>query len=384
MKPVQLVLTITFAIAALSCTIWLGRYQGKIDLVQPEAKAPPAAATNPLEIPAEGPFGKAVATETSFDFGVAEKGDTGSHIFLIKNEGQGPLRVMKGTTSCGQCTFGSVSPEDEDIPPGGTAEVQVKWKIAQNAKFRQTADVYTTDPDNRTLVFAILGLIDAPLHLVPEGTWNVGDLSTTDPTKSEGLLFSTVVDDIPIDRVECANPLVNVTWEPATAAVLKEREGKAGLKIKVEIAPSTTIGPVRETVKLHTSVRGGTVIEFALSGKRQGPIEIKGTGFNTENNVAKLGEFSAAIGARAKLKMYVRNLEGELDAVQIASENQRAKVSVAATGQLFGKSRIYDVEVEVPPGPPIKHRDKNAEPVVLKVNHPLITEFKMFVDYHAE
>ncbi len=383
MKPVHLVLTLAFAIAALSCTVWLGQYQGKIDIAPP-AKATSSAATNALVMPTEGPYGKAVATETEFDFGVVEKGATGSHVFLIKNEGQGPLRVMQGGTSCGQCTFGAVSPENEDIPPGGTAEVQINWKISQNSKFRQTADVHTTDPDNKKLQFAIMGLIDTPLHLVPEGTWNVGDLSTSDPTTNEGLLFSTVLDEIPIDRVECSSPLVNVTWEPAAASVLEEKKGTVGLKIKVVIAPSTTIGPVRETVKLHTSVRGGTVIEFFLSGKRPGPIEIKGPGFNTENNVAKLGEFSASIGAKARLKMYVRNLEGELEAVQIAPENQRAKVRVAATGQTFGKSTIYDVEVEVPPGPPIIHRDKNAERVVLKLNHPVITELKMYVDYHAE
>lgn len=385
MKPVQLVLTVTFAFLALGATVWLGRYQGQIPVVDQSTTTKKATDPDELPVPAEGPFGKAVVEEAHFDFGVLEKGDSGSHVFLIKNEGPGPLRLKKGTTSCPQCTIGNVTPENEDIPPGGTGEVHINWKISStSSKFRQTADVHTTDPDNRKLVFAIEGLIDSPLHLTPEGTWSLGDLSEAGPTRTEGLLYSTMVDDIAIERVESANPQVSVTWEPASAAHLSDKLAKSGYLIKVAIEPGSTIGPLRENIKLHTNVRGGTVVEFMLSGRRPGPIEVKGRGFIEENNVAKLGEFPSAEGAKLKLKMYVRNLEGEMDAQQVATEDGRAIVRVAMPGKTFGKSKVYDVEVEVPAGPPNARTGKNAEPVVLKLNHPKINEFKMYVDYYAK
>ena len=57
-----------------------------------------------------------------------------------------------------------------DIPPGGTAEVEVNWTIsASKSKFRQTADVFTTDPENKKLTFAIVGVIDIPC------IWPTGD-----------------------------------------------------------------------------------------------------------------------------------------------------------------------------------------------------------------
>jgi len=383
MKPVHLVLTVAFAIAALTVTVWIGKYQGKIAVVETKPAAKETESGG-LLIPAEGPYGKAVATETSFDFGVLERGDKGSHVFIIKNEGPGPLRVLEGKTSCGQCTFGSVVPKDEDIPPGGTAQVEIKWEIKTlSQRFRQTADVHTTDPNAPKLTFAIEGYVDSPVHLTPDGVWAFGDLSESTPTVADGLLFSTMLDDLKIEKAECSNPLVNVTWEPANPTLLSEKHGKIGYQVKVAISPGTAVGPLRETVKLHTSARGGTVIEFSLTANRPGPIEIKGRNFTQENNVVRLGEFPATDGVKAKLMMYIRNYDGDFTAEQVESADSRAIVRVAKTGKAFGKSRVYEVEVEVPAGQPLMRRDKNAEPVVLKLNHPAVTELKMYVDYFA-
>jgi len=385
MKPVYLVLSITLVLFALSVTAWIGRY--RISAANPHPK--PAVDTSELPIPEKGPFGKAVATEKSFNFGVMEKGDKGSHTFVIKNEGPGPLRVKKGSTSCGQCTFGAVS-RDDDIPVGESVEVTVNWELKSDVpKFRQTADVYTTDPEHKKLIFAIEGIVDRPLRLVPEGAWAMGDLNEYEPTTAQGSLFSTLVDDIQIEKVECDNPLVKVTWERTSTEELALKKGaqqekpKVALTVKVTVEPGSSVGPLRETIKLHTNVRGGTTVEISLTGKRPGPIEVKGRNFNTENNVIKLGEFPATEGKKAKLQMYVRNLEGELEAQQIETDDARVKVQVASTGRVFGKSKVYDIDVEVLPGVSVLRRDKAAEPVVLKLNHPAANEYKMYVDYFA-
>jgi len=389
MKPLHLALTILFAGALLSLVVWLGRPQGSSPSNTPAPAAPttpadPAAATEGLPIPEQGPYGKAVVDETTFDFGALEKGGKGSHVFTIRNEGPGPLRVLDGKTSCGQCTFGSVSPKNEDIPPGGTATVEIKWDIkSPSPSFRQTADVYTTDPENKKIVFSIQGRVDTVLRMVPDGTWAIGDLSDSQPTTIEGKLYSAIEDNVTIDRVEVSNPLITVTWEKSDPEGLGDRRARSGVLLKVTIAPGKTVGPFRETVKLFTPVRGGTEVEIGLSGNRPGPIEIKGRGFRSENNFATLGEFDAEKGQKAKLLMYVRNQEGELQAEQVETPESRVKVRVTPTGRSFGSARVYDVEIEVPPGPPAMRRHRESEPVVLKMNHPEITEFKMNVDYHA-
>lgn len=388
MKPAHLLITVALAIAALSVTAWLGK--ASVPEIKATAPVPPPSTgqdekSTPFQLAEKGPYGKATAVETTFDFGTVERGDTGSHTFVIKNDGPGMLRVKPGTTSCPQCTIGSVSPENEDIPPGGTAEVQVKWNIkAQASKFRQTADIHTNDPENRKLVFAITGTVDTPLHLSPSETWQLGDLLETEPTVVEGALYSLILDDVGIERAECANPLVTVTWEKATASDLAEKGGKSGVRIKVVVAPGSAIGPFREIVKLKTTARKGTEMEFTLIGKRSGPIEIKGRGFYPDRNVCKLGEFPAADGKKIKLQMYVRNFDGDLELQQLETENARARFRILPPARTFGKAHVYDLEIEVLPGPPMVRIENNPEPVLLKLNHPMAGEIKMYVEYYAK
>jgi len=200
----------------------------------------------------------------------------------------------------------------------------------------------------------------------------------------EGALYSLILDDVEIDRAECSNPLVSVTWEKATASDLAEKGGKSGAKIKVAVAPGSAIGPFRETVKLHTTARKGTEMEFTLIGKRSGPIEFKGRGFYPEKNVFNIGQFPAAEGKKAKLQMYVRNFDDELEVQQAEFENSRVKVSVSSPPKTFGKAKVYDLEVEVVPGPPVVRIERNPEPILLKLNHPMANEIKLYVDYHAK
>ena len=55
----------------------------------------------------------------------------------------------------------------------------------------------------------------------------------------------------------------------------------------------------------------------------------------------------------------------------------------AFVAKSIGKSKSYQVEVEIPPGSPAKHRNEDAEVLNLKFNHPGAPDFKLVVDYHA-
>lgn len=381
--PAQL-LTILFALAALGITVWLGRYQGKIPVVSSTANIKPVEVSE-LPIPEKGPFGKAVINETTFDFGASVLGAKGSHVFVIKNEGQGSLRVKTGKTSCSQCTIGKVSRED-DIPPGESVEVEIKWEIkAPNERFRQWAEVFTTDPDHKRIELVIEGLVDQTLRLTPEGGWSVGDLSPTEPTVVRGLLYSRLSEKIELEKFECSNPNVSVTWEPLPleSEEVTQKKAKSALSIIATVAAGAPLGPFRETVKLISSDPAQSPIEFHLTGQRSGPIEFKGRGWNPENNSVVLGEFPANKGAKVKLNLYVRDLDGELEVQSIEQKHDSVKIHIPQTGRVLGKSRMYEVEIEVPPGTSVMRRGPAAEKVRLKINHPDATEFVFYVSYHA-
>ena len=379
--PAQL-LTVLFVAVALGIAVWLGRYQGAIS-VGPSTVIARKVESKGLPIPEQGPYGKAVAAETTHNFGVSLHGSKGAHTFMIKNEGSGLLRVKTGATSCSQCTVGKVSREDA-IPPGESVEVEIKWEIkSPNESFRQWAEVFTTDPELKRIELVIEGRIDRPLRLTPEGVWLLGDLLPTEQTVVRGILFSTLLDTITIEKFECSNPRVSVTWEPIPLEKIEQKDTKAARSVVVTVAAGAPIGPFRETVKLFSPDQAETPIEFFLSGQRTGPIEFKGRGWNPENNAVVLGEFPADKGSKVKLNLYVRDLEGELEVQGIEQRYNAAKIQVAPVGRVLGKSKMYEVEIEVPPGPPVLRRGPEAEKVRLKLNHPDAPEFIFYVSYHA-
>ena len=382
MKPPAQLLTILFAVTALGVAVWLGRYQGVIPVGSSTEKVKPVAAKE-LPIPEQGPYGKAVAVETSHNFGVAVHGSKGSHVFVIKNDGPGPLRVKTGETSCSQCTVGKVSRED-DIPPGEVVEVEIKWEIKSlNDTFRQWARIYTTDPDQKRIELVIEGRVDRPLRLTPDDIWMLGDLSATEPTTVRGMLYSTMIDEITLDKFECSNPRVSVTWERAQLDEIQQKATKSALSITVTVPPGSPLGPFRERIKLFSPNQGETPIEFQLTGQRAGPIEFKGSGWIPDNNAVVLGEFPASKGAKIKLNLYVRDLDGELEVQAIEQKHNSVKIQVPKTGRVLGKSKMYEVEIEVPPGPSVLRRGPDAEKVLLKLNHPEATEFMFYISYHA-
>ena len=65
-------------------------------------------------------FGSAVVDETDYDFGRMEVGEEQSHVFTIRNEGEAPLVIVKGPTTC-QCTISDV--ETGTKAPGESAKV---------------------------------------------------------------------------------------------------------------------------------------------------------------------------------------------------------------------------------------------------------------------
>ena len=191
-----------------------------------------------------------------------------------------------------------------------------------------------------------------------------------------------MVDEIVVERTECSNPLVTITIEPVPPAALIEKNARSGVSVKAVVAPGAAVGPFRETVKLYTNVRDGLGVEFTLSGQRAGPLTLAGVGWVSQSNVLTLPEVSASQGMKAKLRMYVRDFDGELEAHQVDPEKTRTQARVTSTGKDFGKSKVYDVEVgDPPPGEPAMHRTRDAELIVMKLNHPSMSEFKMYVDY---
>lgn len=378
MKPTTVALALFFAVSALTITVWLTRSPGQAvipPIIPPEAPEDPGPKISPT-----GPYPKAVTPELEFDFGAAQHLSEGKHTFVIRNDGEAPLDVIarKGDSSC-QCTLGEVD-SNEPIPPGGERTVTLTWTIKADVPvFRQWAKVRTNDPERKEIEFVIHGRVEKQLAMVPSETWEVGEIRTEDGATASGMIYSAILDAFSIESATCDNPAVSVTWEAAPQEFLAEKKAKVAYQVKVHVKPEIAIGPFSEQVNLVVS--GDHKLNFRLKGVRPGPIDVIGPGWRPASSTLVLGEFPADKGKDAKLFLYVRDFDGDLELKSVDAENSKATFTLARDEKFQGATRRYELKVQIPPGPPVDRQRAHHEKIGLLLNHPAAQEFRIYLDY---
>jgi hypothetical protein len=381
MKPNAVFLSAVFGVIALVTIIWIGRYpvssSDEGSPKKPEEIGPPISRT--------GPYPKAVADSTTHDFGVMLVKEKGSHKFTIRNEGEAPLVLMarKEDATC-QCTIGELGTNDA-VPPGGSVDVTLSWEIkVLMPQFRQSASIRTNDPKNRIIKFEVTGKVEDALNLVPPNEWDIGEVLESEPTLATGSLQSAVIEHFTIDKFQCTNPLVNVTWEPLTPEQLENRQVKSGYVVRVEVAPGSPIGPFAEEIKLFTSVELLPELKFRIRGHRPGPIEFFGPGYRGDANYLMLGEFNAKKGKEVTLTAFVRDMKEELQLLKAEQKFNSLELDFRrAPGAEDSPVQRYLLTVRVPPGALQDRQRGNAERLDLFFNHPRAERVRITVDFLA-
>jgi hypothetical protein len=382
MKPSGVVLCVVFAAVALAATVWIGRYRGATPeiLKSPDTVASPGPAISPT-----GPYPKAVAPETEYNFGVLALGAEGQHDYAIHNEGEADLVVMARPedTTC-SCTVGKLSHEGP-IKPGESVTVTLNWKVKlAQPEFRHRAIIRTNDPEHKEIELVVSGSIDETIRVSPLQNWPIGDLSSTEPTTITGEVYSTNREKFDIVEVMPGKETTKVEWKPMTPELLAEKNYKSGYLLTVTLPPDVPIGPYSDTVKVKTSEEVAGEVTFTVSGSRTGPLEIIGPKFHTAANVLKMEEFPADKGMELTLSMFVKNFDGELKLEDVKQQFDSVKVTLVKDERFTGKDKQrYYLKISVPPGPPQDRRFKNSEKVDLFLNHPDARQVRLIVDFLA-
>lgn len=382
MKPSGVVLCVVFAAVALAGTVWIGRYRG----ATPELLKSPETIKSPgPEIAATGPYPKAIAAETEYDFGVLAIGAEGTHDYLIRNEGEADLVVMARPedTTC-SCTVGKLS-HDGPIKPGDSVTVTLNWKVKlPNSEFRHQAIIRTNDPDHREIPLVVKGTVDETIRVSPLQNWPIGDLSSKEPSTITGEVYSTNRDTFDIVEATAGRESTKVEWKPMTPEQLAEKQYKSGYVVTVSVSPDVPIGPYSDTVKVKTSEEVAGEVSFTVSGNRSGPVEILGPKFHPAASVLKMEEFPADKGMELTLSLFVKDFDGELKLEDVKQQFDSVKVSLVKDENFAGKGKQrYYLKVAVPPGPPQDHRLKNSEKVDLFLNHPDARQLRLIVEFLA-
>lgn len=397
MRVLAVVLTVLLVIGGLIAAVWLGQTPppptvaksaggaSSESTAKKEGSAPKGTDDDkPIPVVApHGPYPKAVIGERDYDFGVMEVGGKGSHIFVIRNDGEAPLEVVarEQDTTC-QCTVGKVGNE-KAVLPGEEVTVELQWEVkSSNPNFRHTAKVRTNDPENQVIELAITGRVDQKFHLVPATVWDLGEGSDDKPARATGALFSRTFDSFEIGEFVCPNPRVTCTWEPLDEESKKGYEAKSGYRLTIDADLRDTVGSFREFVELKSKSPELVAARFEIRARKPGPYEIMAPHWNPEYSTLLLGEFPASEGKSGELTFYTR-LDGDVELISAESEHEAVKATWTKDEKYQSKAKTqrYVLKLEVLPGRPVSRKRRDAEKITLKFNHPQLGAMTIFVDY---
>lgn len=385
--------------------------------------------------PKTGPFAKFVVEgEPIHTFGVMEHGQDGEHEFKVRNDGQGPLKMvaLAKDHTC-QCTLGSLG--KDGLQPGESTTVKMTWKIKNPATlFEHSAKIRTNDPQTPVTTFIVRGLVGKRINVNPGTEVVVGLLSEKEPTERMLTLHSEILDAFQINKIETSHPLITVETRPLDAEELtslsqdkkaeedsramrermseeldksspdsktkipdaarmtaenpligKKPPAKCGYAVTLRFQPGFAIGKFRETVSFHTDIRNNSTkdslpyppLMISVQGSRSGPVEMLalGTGllWSPEESVLRLGRFPAKEGKIAKLLVFIAKSDEELKIVEAKLDPPTLKFELKKDEKFQQPRRDkYTLTVEVPAGAaPISLGGGNLHgKIQLETNHP--------------
>ena len=364
-------LIVLLVAGSLAAAVWFGRTSGGVDVNGPSADK---KAVGPV-ISKTGPYPEAVVDKPDYDFGAMAIATTKRHTFVIRNEGDAPLILEKGETTC-ECTLSELA--KNEILPGESVEVELEWApLERSSRFSEEATILTNDPENPTIELVINGIVDEVLSLNPEGRWNVGEISGDEPKVVKGTIHSRILDDFKILSIESENPLLSATFKKLSKEKLDGIKAKSGYSIEATLAPGIDVGPFEEKLTIRTDVDPDNERPLLLKGIRIGPFQIlkltSGVRWTSDQLRLSLGQFSAAKGKQANLLMFVNPLKDEkFKILDVEVSHSFLKFDVAEDTEFKSKQKQrFRIQVEVPAGkPPVAQTRQNAIRVKVKTNHP--------------
>ena len=113
--------------------------------------------SNPkVEFPG-GDIGAVVSIQSDiYDFGEIKKGDNGTFVYSLKNDGFEPLIISKCDKTCG-CTIPKCN--HDPILPGETTEVEVTYDTNRLGPFLKSVKVHSNATNTPLLVLKIKGKV---------------------------------------------------------------------------------------------------------------------------------------------------------------------------------------------------------------------------------
>jgi hypothetical protein len=354
----------------------------------------PRVAVSPDLPPDGGPQPRLAIATAEHAFGLVPAETTVEHAFQVRNDGQFPLVLEPGGTSCSSCTIGRI--EQRRLQPGESTRIIVAYHAgAVGGEFRKTATILSNDPVRREqpLVLTVSGRVVPVVELVPPELVLSG-LSAGESSTAEVRLLAYFDSALELGQLTWSQPdsapYFAVAHRELPAAPPAPLEARAGRLLNITIRPGLPVGVTEQKLLIPTGLTQPPQVVLPVRVVVSGEVELSGSDWDARRGVLALGSVSRAQGLQRQLLVRVRGPHRH--DIEIRPGSAAPEWIGVAVGPrrmaADGSVATFPLTVEIPPGSPVANH-LGADParwaqVVLHTTHPSAREIKVLVKFAVE
>lgn len=335
------------------------------------------------EVSETGPYPEVVVDNVEHRFDIMELGNTGTHTYVVTNEGEADLVLQQGPKSCA-CTRYDI--EKPSLAKGESCKIIVEWKPKKaDLEFLQSMNLYTNDPKNTVIPLRVAGVVAAKVKIIPKGVWDIGNLNASKEGKREGVVASGFLNSFELVDIKTSHPQLTVELVPARMEDLKSIRANHGLELHTTLGTAIPAGPFKGTITFRLKDHPDQEYKIDVKAHRDGSVVFqqgKGIFWDKRRQLVDLGQFPAKAGKIGELLLYLDG-EQEMEASEITAVPSFLKCELKKDPTFRSKKKTrYILSFEVPPGAPTGgYKGRKAAKVNIKTDHPEYPELKLRVQF---
>lgn len=251
---------------------------------------------------------KVLVDVAEYKFGSQDVESEGHHDFVLRNVGDAPLRLTKGSTTC-SCVLSEL--KQSEVPPGGSTTVTLQWKSkGVGGDYQQNGTVLTNDPDTPRVKLLVSGRFVSALRANPSEV-QLSSVPQSESTSADVRICSQRPEPLKIAGCEYSDPTLakffEVTLTPLTPEQLKEEDdAQSGFQMRIAVKSGLPLGAFRQTITVKTNVEKRPTLEVPVQGQVIGDISIVGPQWNAERGLLVLDSVSSQEGVQRRLTILTR------------------------------------------------------------------------------
>lgn len=200
--------------------------------------------------------------EAVFDAGPVDKGESVTHDFTVKNEGDAVLEITSVKPTCG-CT---VVDYDKTISPGQVGRVTARVDTANfTGGIAKSVRVYTNDSLNPEITLVVKANIKVRVEVDPGYARFIAVYGEPQKTNTQ-LIWSEEKPDLQVLTVSSPYPFVSATVREASDD--EKRSGISGRQwsLDIALAKDAPVGPMADFIVVTTDHPQMKTVRVPLSG----------------------------------------------------------------------------------------------------------------------